>query len=223
MVIFFESNQFFNFSAKGWTAALSYSNIKFVRFGLIFSGTSSDNSNVCGYQGCVDNAGEIRISVAWFLHIFLMTFVSRLNRGIYMKWWLQFIEKASTSEDCSSGFKERHFWVCLLMRLADKSISGIPKVLHTALFIFGFNFASAKSSVAAWNFLEFLSASRLFLPEMCTPNPDFFCNITALMRVQATFFVYIRYDCSFVRHSSYMLAVFIIFYPTSLLRVLCHL
>ena len=185
MVIFFESNQFFSFSAKGWTAALACGNIRFVRFGLIFSGTLPDNSNACGHQGCVDNAGKIRIPVAWFRRIFLMTFVSRLNRGnIYMKWWLQFIEKASTSEDCSSGFKETHFWVCLLMRLADKWISGIPKVSHTALYIFGFNLASAKSSVAAWNFLEFLSASKLFLPEMCAALR---CKFLLVHQIQISF------------------------------------
>ena len=47
-----------NFSAKGRTVALSCGNIKFVRYGPSFIETSPDNSNACGYHGCVDHAGK---------------------------------------------------------------------------------------------------------------------------------------------------------------------
>ena len=116
---------------------MSCGSIKFVIFGLIFSGTLLDNSNACGYQGCVDHAGKTRIPVAWSWHNFLMTFVSKLNGGsIYMKWCLQFMEKGSTAKASGSGFQETYFSVCLLIQLANKSISGVPKVLHKYSFVY---------------------------------------------------------------------------------------
>ena len=62
-----------------------------------------------------------------------------------MKWCLKFIEKASTTKAPGSGFQETYFLVCLLIRLANKSISGVPKVSHTALYILGFNCHSVAS------------------------------------------------------------------------------
>ena len=56
-----------------------------------------------------------------------------------MKWCLQFIKKASTAKTSGSGFQEACFSVCLLSRLANKSITGVPNVSHTALYILGFN------------------------------------------------------------------------------------
>ena len=47
--------------------------------------------------------------------------------------------------------------------MVSKSISGVPKVSHTALYILGFNC----HSVASWNFLEFVSASKLSLSGIC--------------------------------------------------------
>ena len=147
-----------NVSAKGWTAALSCGNSKFVRFGLNFSGTLSDNSKACRYQGCVIHVGKTTIPVAWSPHIFLMTFVGRLNGGnIYMEWWLQFIEKASTE-------KEAYFPVCWSDWQIRQFLVYMPKVSQTALYIFGFNC----HSVLFWNFLEFLSASEFSLTGMCT-------------------------------------------------------
>ena len=171
-----------NFSAKGWAASLSCGNIKFVRFGLIFSGTLPDSSNACGYQGCVDHAGKTSIPVASSRQIFLMTFVSRRNgRNIYVKCWLQFIKKkTSTAKASDSGFQETHFSVCLLIRPANKSTSGVPKVSHTALYILGFNC----HSVASWNFLEFLSASKLSLPGMCAA---IMCKSLLLHQIQICF------------------------------------
>ena len=135
----------------------------------------------CGYQGCVDHAGKTRTPVAWSWHNFLMTFVSKLNGGnIYMKWCLQFIEKASTAKASGSGFQETYFSVCLLIRLANKSISGVPKVSHTALYILGFNC----HSVASWNFLEFLSASKFSLPGMCAA---LMCKSLLVHQIQISF------------------------------------
>ena len=146
-----------NFSAKGWTAV-------FVRFGMIFSGTLLDSSNAWGYQDCFDHAGKTRIPVAWSWHNFLMTFVSKLNWGnTYMNWCLQFIEKASTAKASSFGFQETYFSVWSLIQLANKSISGVPKVSHTALYILGFNC----HSVASWNFLECLPASKFCVLHLC--------------------------------------------------------
>ena len=150
-----------NFSAKGWTGSLSCGNIKFVRFGLIFSGTLPDSSNACGYHGCVEHAGRTRIPVASSRQIFLMTFVSRLNgRNIYVKCRLQFVKKNINCKSFWFWFRGDIFAVCLLIWPANKSTSGVPKVSHTALYILGFNC----HSVASWNFLEFLSASKLSLP-----------------------------------------------------------
>ena len=146
-----------------------------------------------------------------------MTFVSRLNGGnIYMKWWLGFIEKASTAKAFGSGFQETYFSVCLLIRLESKSISGIPKVPHTALYILGFNC----HLVASWNFLELLPSPELSLPGMCD---GLMCKSLIVHQIQISFaillyswdfrlpfFVYIWYGCSVVRHNFYMFDVFIL-------------
>ena len=93
-----------------------------------------------------------------------MTFVSKWNGGnIYIKWWFQFTENASTAKVYGSGFHEAYFSVCLLIGLANKSISGVSKMSNIAMGdISGFNWYS----VASWN-LEFLSVSKLSLPGMC--------------------------------------------------------
>ena len=175
-----------NIFAKGWTAALSWGNIKFVRFGLIFSGTWPDSSNVCGYQGYIDHAGKTRIPVTWSQHIFLMTFMRRLNQGnIYMKRWLQFIEMTSTAKDSGSGFQETYFLVCLLIRLENKSIFGVPKVSYTALYILGFNC----HSVVSWNFLECLSASKLYLLGMFAA---LLCKSVLVPQIQISFAILLQ-------------------------------
>ena len=168
-----------NFYTNGWAFVLSCGNIKFARFGMIFSGMLPDSSNACGIQGCVDRAGKTRIPVAWSWHVFLMTFVSRLNGGnIYMKGWLQYIEKASTAKAFGSGFQETYF--SILIQLANKSISGVPKVSHTALYILGYSY----HSIAFRNFLEFLSASKLSLLEM---SAAIMCKSLLVHKIQIFF------------------------------------
>ena len=124
---------------------------------------------------------KTRIPVAWTQYTFLMTFVSRLNgENIYMKWWLQFIEKVSTAKASGSGFQDTYFSVCLLIWLAYKSIPRVPKMPHTALYILGFSC----HSVASWHFLEFLSASKLSLPGMCAA---IMCKSLLLHQIQICF------------------------------------
>ena len=198
-----------NFSAKGWTAALSCGNIKFVRFGLIFRGTSSDSSNACRYQSCSDHAGKSRIPVAWSQHIFLMTFVSRLNGGnMYEKWWLQFIEKASTAKASGSGFQETQFPVGLSIRLAISQFL-VNQRCHGKSVNFWWTKGVTYSFLHFRNQLSFswiLKFSKIFIClkiifawNVCctdvqvstsTPNLDFFCHFITFVRFQATFFVY---------------------------------
>ena len=141
-----------NFSAKGWTAALSCGNTRFFRFGLIFIGTLSDSSNSCSYQGCVDHAVKTRIPVAWYQHIFLMTFVSRLNGEIiYMKWWLQFIKKHQLQKLLVLVSRGHIFQLVCWSNWQISQFLVYQRCHIQALCIFGFNC----HSVASWNFLEF--------------------------------------------------------------------
>ena len=115
-----------------------------------------------------------------------MTFVRRLNEGnIYTKRWLQFIERTSTAKNSASGFQETYFLVCLLIRLENKSISGVTKVAHTALYILGFNC----HSVVSWDFLECFSSWKLCLPGMFAA---LMCKSVLVPQIQISFAILLQ-------------------------------